>query len=156
MNDRLKNEKIIVCVTNKCPFCGERGYIEGEDSAKIGEKIKCEKCGKKFEVVWTRNIEGEKMSTEYEPETMTEVAMIENAKKSCMRDAVEKLGKFIMLYPDSVVRELIEDKICAFEPTGNNSHIDKVFVLTSFEINELPPSVKTLLTSHKPSDTMEE
>lgn len=151
-----ENKKVIVCVTNECPFCGERGYSEGEDSAKKGEKIKCEKCGKKFEVVWTRNVEGEKMSKKYEPETMTEVAMIENAKKSCMRDAVEKLGKFIMLYPDAVAGELIEDGICAFEPTGKNKHINKVFVITSLDIDELPSSVKTLLTSHKPSGTMEE
>lgn len=148
-------EKTIVCVMNKCPFCGERGYLEGEDSAKIGEKIKCEKCGKKFEVLWTRNVQGEKMVNEYETETMTEVAMIENAKKSCMRDAVEKLGKFIMLYPNAVAEELVEDGICAFEPTGENSHINKVFVITSLDINELPPSVKNLLTNHKPYDTLE-
>ena len=43
-------EEIIVCVTNKCPFCGERSSPEGVDSVKIGEKIKCEKCGKEFEV----------------------------------------------------------------------------------------------------------
>ena len=96
------------------------------------------------------------MNDEYEPETMTEVAMIKDAKKSCMRDAVEKLGKFIMIYPDAVAEELVEDGICAFEPTGENSHINKVFVITSLDIDELPASVKTLLTSHKPSDTMEE
>lgn len=96
------------------------------------------------------------MSKKYKPETMTEVAMVENAKKSCMRDAVEKLGKFIMLHPDAVAGELLEDGICAFEPTGKNSHINKVFAITSLDIDELPSSVKTLLTSHKPSDTMEE
>lgn len=96
------------------------------------------------------------MSNNYEPETMTEVAMIESAKKSYMRDAVEKLGKFIILYPNAVAKELVEDGICAFEPTGKDSHINKVFVISSFDIDELPPSVKTLLTSHKPSDTMEE
>jgi len=96
------------------------------------------------------------MSKKYEPETMTEVAMIENAKKSCMRDAVEKLGKFIMLHPDAVAGELAEDGLCAFEPTSKNK-INKVFVITSFDIDGLPPSVKNaLLTSHKPSDTMEE
>lgn len=95
------------------------------------------------------------MSKKYEPKTMTEVAMIENAKKSCMRDAVEKLGKFIMLYPNEVA-ELVEDGICAFGPTGKNKDINKVFVITSFDIDELPSSVKTLFTSHKPSDTMEE
>ena len=96
------------------------------------------------------------MSKKDEPETMTEVAMVENAKKSCMRDAVEKLGKFIMLHPDAVAGELSEDGICAFEPTGKNSHINKVFVVTSFDIDDLPSSVINLLTSHKPSDTMEE
>lgn len=96
------------------------------------------------------------MSEKYEPETMTEVAMVENAKKSCMRDAVEKLGKFMMLYPDAVAEELVEDGICAFEPTKKNSHINKVFVITSLDIDELPPSVKNLLTFHKPSDKMEE
>jgi len=96
------------------------------------------------------------MGKKYEPKTMTEVAMIENAKKSCMRDAVEKLGKFIMLYPDAVAGELVEDGICAFEPTGENSHINKVFVITSLDIDELPSSVKTLLTSHKPYDKIKE
>ena len=96
------------------------------------------------------------MSKKYEPETMTEVAMAENAKKSCMRDAVEKLGKFIMLYPDAVAEELVEDGICAFEPTGKNKHLNKVFVITTLDIDELPPLLKTLLTSHKPTDTMEE
>lgn len=96
------------------------------------------------------------MSKKYEPETMTEVAMIENAKKSCMRDAVEKLGKFIMLYPDAVAGELVEDGVCAFEPTGKNKDINKIFVITSYDIDDLPPRVKSLLTSHKPSDTMEE
>lgn len=96
------------------------------------------------------------MSKKYELKTMTELAMIEYAKKSCMRDAVEKLGKFIMLHPNVVAEKLVEDGICAFEPTGENSHINKVFVITSLDIDELPSSVKTLLTSHKPSDTMEE
>ena len=96
------------------------------------------------------------MSKKYEPETMTEIAMIENAKKSCMRDAVEKLGKFIMIHPNAVAEELLEDGMCAFEPIGKNKNINKVFVITSFDIDELPASVKTLLTSHKPSDTMEE
>lgn len=95
------------------------------------------------------------MNDKYEPKTITEIAMIENAKKSCMRDAVEKLGKFIMFYPDAVAEELIEDGVCAFEPTGKNKDINKVFVITSLDIDELPSSVKTLLTSHKPSDTME-
>lgn len=96
------------------------------------------------------------MRNKYEPETMTEVAMVENAKKSCMRDAVEKLGKFMMLHPDAVAGELVEDGVCVFEPAGKNRHINKVFMLTSLGIDELPPSVKTLLTSHKPSDTMKE
>ena len=95
------------------------------------------------------------MSKKYEPQSMTEVAMMKDAEKACMRDAVEKLGKFIMLYPGAVAEELVEDGICAFEPTGENSHINKVFVITSLVIDELPPSVKTLLTSHKSSDTME-
>lgn len=89
--------------------------------------------------------------------TKESVDMIyENAKKSCMRDAVEKLGKYIMFYPDAVARELIEDKMCVLEPAGKNIDINKVFVLASFDIDELPTSIKTLLTSHKPSDTMEE
>lgn len=96
------------------------------------------------------------MSKKYEPKTMTEVAMVENAKKSCMRDAVEKLGKFIMLHPDAVAGELVEDGICAFEPTSKNRHINKVFMIASYDIDKLPPSIKTLLTSHKPSDTMKE
>lgn len=79
------------------------------------------------------------MSKKYEPETLTEVAMVENAKKSCMRDVVEKLGKFIMLHPDAVAGELVEDGVCAFEPTGKNSHINKAFVITSLDIDELPP-----------------
>lgn len=94
------------------------------------------------------------MSKKYEPKTITEVAMIENAKKSCMRDAVEKLGKFIMLHPNVVAENLAEDGMCAFEPTGKNSHINKVFMITSFDIDELPSSVKNLLTSHKPSATI--
>lgn len=82
------------------------------------------------------------MSKKYEPETMV--------------DAIEKLGKFIMINPNAIAGELVEDGICAFEPTGKNSHINKVFVITSLDIDELPSSVKTLLTSHKPSDKMEE
>lgn len=82
--------------------------------------------------------------------------MSKNYELETMVDAVEKLGKFIMLHPDAVAGELVEDGICAFEPTGKNSHINKVFAITSLNIDELPSSVKTLLTSHKPSDTMEE
>lgn len=82
------------------------------------------------------------MSKKYELETMV--------------DAIEKLGKFIMINPNAIAGELVEDGICAFEPTGKNKHINKVFVITSLDIDELPSSVKTLLTSHKPSDTMEE
>lgn len=96
------------------------------------------------------------MSEKYEPKSMTEIAMIEDAIKSSMRDAVEKLGKFIMLHPDAVAGEIVEEGICAFEPIGKDSHLNKVFVITSLDIDELPPLVKTLLTSHKPTDTMEE
>lgn len=52
-----------------------------------------------------------------------------------MVDAVEKLGKFMMLHPDAVAGKLVEDGICAFEPTGKNSHINKVFVITSFDVD---------------------
>lgn len=96
------------------------------------------------------------MSEKYEPKSMTEIAMIKNSEKSSMRDAVEKLGKFIMLHPDAVAGEIVEEGICAFEPIGKDSHLNKVFVITSLDIDELPPLVKTLLTSHKPTDTMEE
>lgn len=67
-----------------------------------------------------------------------------------MVDAVEKLGKFMMLHPSAVAGKLIEDGSCVFEPTKKNSHINKVFAISSFDVDELPPSVKTLLTSHKP------
>lgn len=83
-----ETKKIIVCVTNKCPFCGERGYLEGEDSAKIGEKIKCEKCGKKFEVMWTRNVEGEK-EIPYENGAKTDI----NSNSDMEKIRVEELQK---------------------------------------------------------------
>ena len=82
------------------------------------------------------------MSKKYEPKTMTEVAMIENAEKSCMRDAVGKLWQFIMFFTDAVAKELVEDGVCAFEPIGKNKDINKVFVITILDKDELPPLVK--------------
>ena len=76
--------------------------------------------------------------------------MSKNYKLETMVDAVEKLGKFMMLHPNAVAEKLVEDGTCAFEPTKKNSHINKVFAITSFDVDELPSSVKTLLTSHKP------
>jgi hypothetical protein len=95
------------------------------------------------------------MNKKYEPQSMTEVSMMKDAEKTSMREAVRKLGMYMMRYPGTIAEELAEDGMCAFEPAGDN-HINKVFAVTSLDIDALPHSVKHLLTSHKPSDTIEE
>ena len=82
--------------------------------------------------------------------------MSEKYDLETMVDAIDKLGKFIMINPNKIAGELVEEDICVIEPTGKNKHLNKVFVITTLDIDELPPLLKTLLTSHKPTDTMEE
>lgn len=74
--------------------------------------------------------------------------MSEKHELETMADAIEKLGRCIMINSIAVAEELAKDGLCAFEPTAEN-RTNKVFALTSYDIDWLPASVKTLLKVRK-------